>query len=157
LDLQTAARRYEEMRRFWAREIALTLMQRGARSQIAALRALAANGGHARGRALFTPSNGTYANAHAWDTSATQMCRALFRSGLLTRQRHSLGEHSRPFFYTLTELGRLVLNYIPDDYAAGGEKIPAEAINVEEEKIPAEAIRKKRGRPRKTLVAAPGV
>ena len=43
MDLQTAAKRYEEMRRFWAREIALKLSTGHYRSQVALLRQLAAH------------------------------------------------------------------------------------------------------------------
>lgn len=126
MDLQTAAKRYEEIRRFWAQEIAGLLMRRGAKSQIAALRVLAENGGLVHKSTLLVPNDATYTNVHSRDASATQLCRYLLRAGLVTRQRRSLGQFSHPFFYALTELGGLVLNCIPEDYAVGWEKIPDE-------------------------------
>ena len=134
MDLQTAAKRYEEMRHFWAREIAIKLSTGHYRNQVALLRHLAAHEKDLPSDRLFTFLSQGYSNQHSRDTSGFNMLKNLRKAGMITRGQR----RNHTYWYRLTELGGLVLMYIPPDQH--GERI------------------KKRGRPRKTpALAAPSV
>jgi hypothetical protein len=148
LDLHLAAKRYEEMRNFWAREIALTLARGYYKTQVALLRKLADHGQPMRAdrarAALPTP----YANEHSRETAGTGFLLNLLRSGLVTRVKME-----RAYWYTITELGALVLMYLPATTMGETEKNTSATTMGETEKNTSATTmssgRKKRGRPRK--------
>lgn len=118
MDLPTAAKRYEQGRQFWAREIAEILTKKTHRQLRHILRDLAALGQatSAVGLAdhLSSPRGGT---RHSQETIAQRIMKDLMEAGLLTRWRES-----RAYRYALTELGALVLEYLPDEPTDGGRR-----------------------------------
>ena len=136
MDLQTAAKRYEEGRRFWAREIALKLARGYSGSLVVLLRTLQVHDRPMHTNCLLAALPSPYRNMHSRETTGSNHLRQLFKGGLVTRTRK---QHS--YWYTLTELGALVLAYSPELHDIREEKNIPELHDIRE--------RKKRGRSRK--------
>jgi len=110
LDLHSAAQRYEEQRRFWAREMALLLSQKPYRSRLTLLRHLVAR--HepmtAQDMADYLPSQ--KASKRNLASFASGLLKSLVEAGLVRRTRHQY-----TYWYQQTELADLVLAYLPLD------------------------------------------
>jgi hypothetical protein len=157
LDLRTAAKRYEEMRRFWAKEIALKLAQGFYRTQVHILRELEARGCPRRTEDVFAALPSSYGSQHSRATSGHALLRRLRQTALVTRAKRQ-----GTYWYALSELGALVLLYLPKTNMDEDDKSAPKNQHGDEEKMPPktnmdedESVeRKRRGRSRKRLVAA---
>jgi hypothetical protein len=113
LDLHSLSQRYDAQRHFWAREIALLLSKRSYRTMMRVLRQLVACGREANFRdvANFLPSQkGTQ---HSLETYADRVLKELTTHGLLKRTKRQ-----QTYWYLPTELGELVLDYLPAEKEA---------------------------------------
>lgn len=157
MDLHSAAKRYEEHRRFWAREIALTLTHGSFRNQRAILQALAVHGQPMQAKHVNAALLSSSTNTHSRETLLANVIKRLREAGLVTRSKRK----ERIYSYTLTELGHLVLLYLPVTADMEPKNTAAVIENMEPKNTAAMhqevGERKKRGRPRKTLVATQSV
>ena len=115
MDIHTAAQRYEDGRHFWAREIALSLKLPIYKSRVTILRQLSANGTAMTARACLASMPAPKTSKKSQETALQHLLVQLTRDGVIKRTRISR-QNSRSYWYTLTELGALVLTYIPKDH-----------------------------------------
>lgn len=110
MDLHTATTRYEEQRQFWAREIAGMLGRASFRARRLLLRMLAQApapmDADAMGQAIMTHNP----NPDTRRTLANALLLECTKLGLVRRRRQ---QHA--YWYTLSELGALVLEYLPPE------------------------------------------
>jgi hypothetical protein len=109
LDLQTAARRYEEMRRFWAREMAIKLVEGHCRRLLSLLRSMQASTVPMSTRMLAATWPSGDATAISHERSTVTALTALRRAGMVKRSPRA----DCIYWYALTELGELVCMYLP--------------------------------------------
>jgi hypothetical protein len=110
LDLHTAAKRYEEQRRFWAREIADVLHQKTYRSRLSLLQRLVALGEPMTALGLSDCLPSQKGTRHNLASFASGLLKDLVEVGLVTRTRSQYS-----YWYVPTELADLVLAYLPLD------------------------------------------
>jgi hypothetical protein len=178
LDLHTASRRYEEGRRFWAREIAVLLARRYSSNWQILLRKLLGSDHPLLATTLSECFPVKWGSKVGHETHTVNMLRDLMRGGMVTRTGNR-----RAYRYAITELGELVCMYLFVDQDGDAKEHPPlndelgarehpplndelgarehPPLNDElgaKEHPPLNdelGARRKRRRPRKTLVAAP--
>jgi len=118
LDIRQAVRHYEERRRFWAREIALILKSDVYRSKVAVLRAVSVSASQ-RVIDSYTVCNivprSERLNENAHYKHIAMLLKALHDDGLVARVKRD-----KAFFYHMSELGTLVLEYLPAEPSRNG-------------------------------------